>query len=392
MLQKLFDEDWAFEVRDNPEFASQAGVHDVERGADDALQHVSPASYELRAAHSEKMFKAVNQILADARPSELSKEDLIFASLFQSQHADIAKHVRSVPLFLIPVNSIGAGGILYSFTEALEWVRTETASDLSVILARLQACPRQIDEFIASMREGVRTGYVASAAMMRSVDAALTALATDSGPLPELAPALQLADRLGDTALHTELVAASDGCRVAFASLLKFVREEYTPHLRAEPGCAALPCGVAGYAACLRYHTTTDLSPADIHALGVAEVAHIEARYRTDVLAPLGFGPDDFAAFVAQARSDPRFYVTTGDELLSVYRRVCADITAVLPKYFNEFPRSALEVVATDKGPSAFYIAGTPDGARPGKFYVNTHNLSGKPTYEAVALALHEGV
>jgi uncharacterized protein (DUF885 family) len=109
------------------------------------------------------------------------------------------------------------------------------------------------------------------------------------------------------------------------------------------------------------------------------------------VCAPLGFARD-FAGFLAHAKAEPRFFKADGEQLLQHYREVCARIGAALPRYFAEFPRSAMEVTAADKGPCAFYLAGTADGKRPGRFYVNTNNLSGKPTYEAMALALHEGV
>ena len=169
-----------------------------------------------------------------------------------------------------------------------------------------------------------------------------------------------------------------------------FVRDEYTPHLRADAAFSALPSGPAGYAACLRYHTTTTLSADEIHEMGLAEVARIEARYAAEVVAPLG--QPDFASFLAHAKAQPRFLKQSAEELLEHYRLITARIERVLPEFFAEFPKSRMEIVAADKGPCAFYLAGTADGARPGRFYVNCNNLAGKPTYEAMALALHEGV
>jgi uncharacterized protein (DUF885 family) len=131
-------------------------------------------------------------------------------------------------------------------------------------------------------------------------------------------------------------------------------------------------------------------SAQEIHDMGLQEVARIEARYASEVCAPLGFA--DFSSFLAHAKSQPQFFKQDAAELLQHYRNVTARIADVLPAYFNEFPKSPMEIVSADKGPCAYYLAGTADGTRPGRFYVNCGNLSGKPIYEAMALALHEGI
>lgn len=394
-LHALFREDWAWELRDNPEFASQAGAHDTPFVPGTALQHVDWASYLARAAHSTQMVERVQAIVAQAKDGELSKADQIFAALFKDQHEQLARAVKSCPLFLIPVNSTGTGGICNSFVESVEWMRFETRHDYDVLLARLRECPRQIDEFVAAMKEGVAQGYVASTAVMFSVDGALEALAAGDGPFAELRdaldklPAVVSADEV--PALEQELSQAVAACRQAYGKLLVFVRGEYASTLRTDAGLSSLPCGAAGYDECLRYHTTTTLTADQIHAIGLEEVARLEARYVSDVLQPLGFG-SDFARFAAHAHSEPRFYVDTPAALLAHYTAVCEDIKRVLPSYFAEFPQSPLEIVATLKGPAAFYLAGTTDGKRPGRFYVNVDNLPSHPTYEAMALSLHEAI
>jgi len=135
------------------------------------------------------------------------------------------------------------------------------------------------------------------------------------------------------------------------------------------------------------------MSPADVHAKGLAEVARIEKRFQAEVLDVLGF-KGTFAAFAAQCKADPANHFTDPEELLAGYRDLCGHITKLLPGYFSRSPAAPLEIVAKDaaSAPAAYYMQGTADGKRPGKFYVNVSNLSARPKYNMTALALHEGI
>jgi uncharacterized protein (DUF885 family) len=109
------------------------------------------------------------------------------------------------------------------------------------------------------MREGLSSGFVASAPMMRKVDGHLTRLSDQSISFDELTPALALADKLEAADLRTQIETAAIACKEAFATILKFIRDEYMPNLRPLPAFSSLPSGAAGYEACLKYHTTTNL-------------------------------------------------------------------------------------------------------------------------------------
>ena len=108
-----------------------------------------------------------------------------------------------------------------------------------------------------------------------------------------------------------------------------------------EPGCSSLPSGGDIYQACLRYHTTTDLTAEQIHAIGLAEVATIEARYVKDVLTPLGYrgGIDKFPEFTSDAQRDSKYYVENPGDLKRAYEVMCSKIAKILPNFFNEFPK-----------------------------------------------------
>jgi uncharacterized protein (DUF885 family) len=124
-----------------------------------------------------------------------------------------------------------------------------------------------------------------------------------------------------------------------------------------------------------RYHTTTNLTADEIHNIGLSEVARIEARYRDDVLIPLGYDPDDFKGFVNEMKVNPQFYVSSSAQLLKLYEDTCAQIAAKMPDYFGEIPRSPLAITSKTAGPAAYYLAGTADGKRPGRFYVNCSHI-----------------
>lgn len=385
-LHALFKEDWDWEMNDNPEYASQAGFRTTTSGH--ALQDVSVAGYMKRKAHSEEMLRriaAIDFTLFDSNDARM------FAPLFIQMHRDVIDGIDHCPLYYMPINSMQSGGVLYSFLESIDWMPFENASDYEAYLARLQSAPAQFQQFIAVMREGIAAGVVASTAMCRNVEAQLESI-IESG-FPELRAPLNtpLGKQLvTDPTKLAQFETAIGSIKTAFESFLDFFHDEYAPKMTFNPACSALPNGAVIYEACLKYHTTGSWTPAEIHALGLSEVARLEARYRADVLLPLGYKESEFNQFVEFVRTDPQFYVKTSEELLDHYKSTCARISTIMPNFFNEIPTSPLEILKKDGGPAAFYIAGTADGKRPGRFYVNCSEIEKRPLYESIALALHE--
>jgi len=159
----------------------------------------------------------------------------------------------------------------------------------------------------------------------------------------------------------------------------------------ADPGCKALRNGSEVYAHSLRFHTTTAKTAQEIHDLGLQEVARIEQRFQRDVLDRLEF-KGTFAEFAESLKKNPAYFYTTGSDLIQGYRDIVDRIYEKLPDFFEVLPKLRLEVVSKTGGPAAYYFAGTPDGKRPGRFYVNVTRLNERPKYEMTALALHEGV
>jgi uncharacterized protein (DUF885 family) len=388
-LKQLFDSDWQWEMADNPEFASQAGQHDLQWPEGQELQDVSPAAYDRRRQHSVEMIEAVRSIIA---AGSLSKEERIYANLFERSHSEIVTGMDTAPMYLIPISAVMAGGALFSFPESIEWMRFETVADFQLYEKRLRAYPRQVNQFIESLRAGISRGYVASEAMARSYPGFLETmlngdLAEFTQPLTDGATILATAPELKEF-----IETAIAGVKPALQSFKDFYVSEYQPALRTDPGCSSLPSGLQAYTTLLKCHTTTDLTPDEVHEIGLQEVAKIEARYVNEVLLPLGFEPNKFTDFVEFVRTDKQFYVDSAEALVQVYKDTCKKIDVIIPEYFNEIPKSPLQICTKSGGPAAYYLAGTADGKRPGRFYVNVSHIEKRPVYENVSLALHEAI
>jgi uncharacterized protein (DUF885 family) len=179
----------------------------------------------------------------------------------------------------------------------------------------------------------------------------------------------------------------------AYRRLRDFVRDEYLPRSRDTVGYAALPDGRAWYAFLVKASTTTDLSPDRIHEIGLEEVTRIRAEMEV-VKKQVGF-EGDLSAFFKWLREDPRFYYSDPEALLAGYRDLQKKVNALLPRLFDVFPKADYEVRPVEafrarSMSGAQYMAGTPDGRRPGVFYVNTYDLKAQPKYGMETLSLHE--
>ena len=391
-LSELLASDWSWQLKDNPEFASQAGVHEH----DARLQDLSPEAFEARVVHGEEVLTRASALAVES----LGEPSALHLSLFVKSVRDEVDALR-LGCHLMPVNSIGYGGVANNFVEALDWLPEGVDGDGDFV-QRLAAFPAQVEQYCALLRCGVARGVVATRAMLRAVPKQLAALVDDFDEgRGGVASRVQ---RCAATPLVAPAAAAASRYRDAIETLGRFFVEEYAPHARESPGCTSLPDGkgVAFYARCIAFHTTTSMGAEEIHAIGLAEVKRIEGRFRADVMAPLGFSEDvPFAAFVAKCKSPEgaggigATFFATPNALIASYRTLVERIRVeTLPSFFETFPAAPLEVVAKTSAtaPAAYYMCGTADGSRPGRFYVNVSNLEGRPSYEMTALALHEGM
>ena len=172
------------------------------------------------------------------------------------------------------------------------------------------------------------------------------------------------------------------------------MRDDYAPHGRTEPGVWALPDGAERYRFQIRRMTTTDLTPEEIHQIGLKQLAETEAEMLA-LAHKLGF--NDLASLNEHIKNDRKFYATSGQQVLDLYTKYTRQMEAQLPKLFGRLPQNKLEVIPMDpfrakNAVPADYNAGAQDGSRPGHINVNEWDPEHRLTLNIEAIAYHEGV
>ncbi len=269
---------------------------------------------------------------------------------------------------------------------------------------------KKIDGFVANaaeterwLRTGMEKGVVLPAVLVERllpqfadhISDTISADLTRSvfwGPIARLPAQFPVSERARlDAAFR---VAIRDRILPVYRRLHDFLRDHYLPRAEARHGRAALPDGAAWYAWLVKRETTLgDLTPAQIHELGVQEVARIHAEMRK-LQQQLNIAGDLQALFAAM-ETDPAHYFPTADAALQAFRDVQTKVDARLPALFARLPKAAYEVRAIEayraaSAPAAEYQPGSPDGERPGVFYLNTSDLKALPRYGVSTLSLHE--
>jgi uncharacterized protein (DUF885 family) len=281
----------------------------------------------------------------------------------------------------------------------LAYMPSVTIADYEDMLARLRGFPRMAGQGIARLDEGLKLGITPPRVTLGHVATDVLGFIADD-PLkstvlepftriPQTIPAPER-DRLQRTAV--EIYRTQDV--PALHKLHDYLAETYVPHARESTAVSALPDGKARYAFLLRTATTTDLTPEQIHALGLAEVKRIRAEM-DKVMVSTGF-KGTFDEFSTYLRTDPRFFYDKPEDLVAGYRDIAKRIDPELVKLFGHLPRLQYGVKpmtqATSSAPSAMYSNGTAVGGRPGWMLVNTFDLKARPKWAMESLTAHESV
>ena len=273
-------------------------------------------------------------------------------------------------------------------------------ADAEAWIARLNALPAWFDQEMANVRRGIATGFVQPRPIVETViaqtrplaeaPAAASSLLLPFQALPASIPAAE------QTALRDEALQIVRGRIIpAEKAYLGLLQTEYLPKARTSLAARDLPDGERYYAWLARHHTTTGLTPDEIHALGEQEVARIRQEMDA-VIRQTGF-KGSFAEFLVFLRTDPRFYAKSRDELLEKASAIDKRVDAVLPAFFGTLPRLTFGVLpvpaAMEEGyTTGRYWPGNPGQGIAGGYMVNTSHLDQRPLYELPALTLHESV
>ncbi len=376
-------------MEQNPTWASRMG----DRLWNDRWPDVTPKANAGRTEHRRQVLKE----LAAIDRAKLSPRDQLDYDLFHRQQTD---EIAEFEIGWHLLSALNQRGGIQTEDEIVDEIRFETVKDYEDFVARLNALDRYVDGTIELLRESIKRGIVHPAAVMQRVPAQVDKQIVDDPteskfyqPFRTFPASVAEADqnRLSESArdaIRTRIVPA-------YVRFKKFFEAEYLPACLDGVGVWRIPDGRAFYAQRVRFHTTTDLTPDQIHEIGLSEVARIRAQMQK-VMDRVEFkgSLEEFFTFL---RTDPRFFYSTGDELLAATRAMCKRIDPRLVKVFRTIPRMPYGVepipmaIAPDTT-TAYYSGPAADGSRAGTYYVNLYKPETRPKWEMMALSLHEAV
>lgn len=392
-LNKLYADFWEEVLRMNPVQATFQG--------DSRYNDQMPDFYSKKFRDQGRAF--TEQWLAKAEaigPEGLQGQDLVSYEIFVNEGKD-ALAGDKYPGWMMPVNQMGSivtyAAMLGSGTGAQPF---KTVKDYDNWLARGGQFPVLVDSAIGNMREGMKAGVVQPRALMVKVvpqiDALMKPKAEDTlfwGPITSMPADFSAADKARLTDAYRKMI--DGGMLPSFKKLRDFINNEYLPATRDTVGMDKLPDGADWYAYNVRQTTTTNLTPAEIHQIGLDEVARIHGEIR-NVMKEVGFkgSLQDFFKFM---RTDKRFEYASEEELLKHYRGLEAKVNQRVSEQFSLLPKAGFEIrpVEAYRAKSAAggsYQGPSEDGTRPGIFYVNTYDLPTRKRWDAEDLYLHEAV
>lgn len=242
-------------------------------------------------------------------------------------------------------------------------------------------------------RDGIAAGRTpaafAAADTIQQLDEWLTSpLAEDR--LLNIAPTPEGVDRAALLARMQDVVA--DHVRPAVATYRAVLCDEVMPVAREDEqvGLLHVPGGEEAYATLTRFYTTTDLTPQEIHEIGLEQVADLERQYAE--LGPAAVGTDDVPTILAALRDDPKLHHTDGDEIVEASKRAMEKARGVMGDWFGRLPQSDCEVEPTTSGAIAYYFRPALDGSRGGVFFMNVSEPEGWGRYEIESTSYHEGI
>jgi uncharacterized protein (DUF885 family) len=387
-LHELFAAEWDYQMQQYPGWASRLG----DRRWNDRWGDRSLEAIDKRHAHAIEVLAKLRWIDRDV----LTSSDRLNYDLFLQDYQDWIEdyHFR---WHLMPLNQRSG---IQTADELADALRFETLKDYEDWLARLRAFPTYMDQTIALMREGIKARIILPKVVLGRIPAQIDhQIVNDAKASPFYKPFTNFHASVSKENRSRLALAAEKEIVTsvvpAFRKLKQFFIEDYLPAALEREGIWQLPQGEAMYSFAARRHTTTTMSPKEIHEIGLGEVSRIRTEMQT-IIDKLGF-KGSFAEFAAFLRSDPQFYYQTPEELLEAYRALTRRIDPLLVKIFKTLPRVpyGVEPIPQNIAPdttTAYYRGPAADGSRAGTYFVNLYKPETRPKQEMMALSLHEAV
>jgi uncharacterized protein (DUF885 family) len=386
-LNGLLKEQWEYVLRTSPEFASILG----DKRYNDKLTDFSQAAIERDQRMNREFLKKFEAVDTTGFPEQekLNKE-LMVRNLRNSIEDERFKGWE------MPVNQFN--GIHIDLPQLVTSLSFSSVKDYDDFAARLKQFPRAFDETMIQMRKGMKDGLMPPQILLTQVTEQAENIAKQkpedtpfAEPLKKFPKEFSEADQ---KRIREQMLAAiQTSVLPTYQKFLTFVRNEYALHGRKDIGIWALPQGDERYRIAVKRMTTTDMTPEQIHQLGLNEVTRIEAE-QLEIAKRLGFS--DLKSFKESLKTNAKLHPTSRQQIIDEYRTYEDQMWAKLPTLFGRLPKAKLEVMPipayVEKQSATHYDQGTPDGSRPGHVFVNTYDFANQLTISNESTAYHEGV
>jgi len=387
-LNGLFHEYWEDRLKHDPEFASSIG----DKRYNDQTSDYSVEAVNDALAREQKFLMR----LAAIDPTGFTDQEKISQDLLIRQF-ELDEEGAEFKEWEMPVDQMG--GIYSDYPRLAAMLSFTTVKDYDDWIARLHALPTAFAQITENMSIGMEDGRVPPRYLLEKALDEVKQLANqkpEDSPLalplkafPASIPAVEQ-ERIKTAMLD----AISKEALPAYLRFARFLEVSYIPAGRAKPGIDSLPDGKKYYQFLIRQTTTTDLTADQIHQIGLDEVGKDEAEMLV-IAQKLGF--QDLKSFRESLKSNPRLHPASAAALLDAYRGYLKPMQAKLPELFGTLPKAPFEVVAVPEyaaktSAPAYYQAGTPDGNRPGRLFIDTFNATERNLYGVESIAYHEGI
>jgi uncharacterized protein (DUF885 family) len=387
-LTALLDEQWQYTMKTNPEFASILG----DKRYNDQLSDASPAAIDRDLAKQKEFLARFEAVDTTGFPvQEALNKELMVRNLRLGLEGERFK------LWEMPVSQIS--GIQIEAPQLPSALTFTTVKDYDDLIARYRKMPQAFADVTELMRKGMADGRMPPKFLLGQVVTQSNDIASQkpedspfAEPLKKFPADISAADQ---KRIREQMLAAiRDQIVPAYKRFGAFVKDEYAPKGRTEVGSWALPDGDAVYAYLVKGSTTSDLTPEQIHQIGLQQVAEIEKQMLA-IANKLGF--KDLKTFNAKVQADPALHAKSREQILELYRGYIDTMYAKLPQLFGRLPKAKVVVEATEAfrekdASAAEYQSPAPDGSRPGRVQVNTGDATSRKTITMESTAYHEGV
>jgi len=392
-LEQIYEEYFERELELNPLRATFIGDH---RWNDRMPNSLGPEHRAAQRALWEEYLARVRDVDAAA----LSGQDRLNLEMFRD---DLELDIEGdrFPDHLAPINQFrNMGAFFVQMGSGASVQPFNTVEDYDNFLGRVDGFLVLMEQARANMREGMEQGWVQPRILMEKVlpqfEAQLVENVEDSAfyrPIANMPESFGAEDRARLTGAYADAI--STKLLPAYAAMRDFIRDEYIPACRESHGIDGVPGGAEMYAYLVRRTTTTDMTPDEIHELGLSEVARIHGEMQ-GVLEEVGF-EGSLQDFFEYLNTDPQFYYDEGSELIQGYYDLREEVHGKAMELFHRFPKADYEIRAVEpfrekSAAGGSYMRASPDGSRPGVFYANTYDIKARPKWAMESLFLHEAV